>query len=72
LTWQLAPGQRQGNIAAQKHGHSEERNDAESRTECSAFSDGHNAIHALIFFRYNVFMSDVTTIRLTETVKAAG
>jgi hypothetical protein len=37
-----------------------------------AFSDGHNAIHSLIFFRYNVFMSDVKTIRLTETVKAAG
>jgi hypothetical protein len=37
-----------------------------------AFSDGHSAIDALIFFRYNVFMSDVKTIRLTETVKAAG
>jgi len=31
-----------------------------------------NAIHSLIFFRYNAFMSDVKTIRLTETVKAAG
>jgi hypothetical protein len=31
-----------------------------------------NATHSLIFFRYNAFMSDVKTIRLTETVKAAG